>query len=104
LVETAIPDGYNGMDDIYFKVTAEHEELSADPQLISLSGSKDDGEVFFDSDKANGTLSKSIVNRQGLVLPSTGGIGTTIFYIAGLLLVIGAAVVFITKRRMNSGR
>jgi len=43
-----------------------------------------------------------IVNQKGTELPSTGGIGTTIFYVVGAILVIGAGVVLITKRRMDA--
>ena len=43
-----------------------------------------------------------VVNQQGTELPSTGGIGTTIFYVVGAILVIGAGVVLITKRRMDA--
>ncbi len=43
-----------------------------------------------------------VVNQSGTVLPSTGGIGTTIFYIIGAILVIGAGVVLVTRRRMNA--
>ena len=43
-----------------------------------------------------------IVNNKGAELPSTGGIGTTIFYVVGAILVIGAGVVLITKRRMEA--
>ncbi len=42
-----------------------------------------------------------IVNKLGVELPSTGGIGTTIFYVVGALLVIGAGVVLVTRRRMD---
>jgi len=42
-----------------------------------------------------------VVNQSGTVLPSTGGIGTTIFYIIGAILVVGAGVVLVTRRRMN---
>lgn len=45
---------------------------------------------------------QNIVNEQGAELPSTGGIGTTIFYVVGAILVIGAGVVLITKRRMDA--
>ena len=44
----------------------------------------------------------NIVNNSGSVLPSTGGIGTTIFYIIGAILVVGAGVVLVTRRRMNA--
>ena len=50
---------------------------------------------------AEGTDVK-IENNQGAELPSTGGIGTTIFYIIGAILVIGAGVVLVTRRRMNA--
>ena len=43
-----------------------------------------------------------IVNQKGAVLPSTGGIGTTIFYVVGAFLVIGAGIVLVVRRRMNS--
>ncbi|MGM9550203.1 MAG: SpaA isopeptide-forming pilin-related protein [Faecousia sp.] len=42
-----------------------------------------------------------VVNKTGTELPSTGGIGTTIFYVLGSILVIGAAVLLVTKKRMN---
>lgn len=42
-----------------------------------------------------------VLNNKGSVLPSTGGIGTTIFYILGSLLVLGAGVILVTKRRMG---
>ena len=43
----------------------------------------------------------TVVNYSGTELPSTGGIGTTIFYVIGAILVIGAGVVLVTRRRMN---
>ena len=44
----------------------------------------------------------TVVNNAGTELPSTGGIGTTIFYVIGAILVIGAGVVLVTRRRMNA--
>ena len=44
----------------------------------------------------------TIQNLKGSVLPSTGGIGTTIFYVIGAILVIGAGVLLVTRRRMNA--
>ena len=46
----------------------------------------------------------TIKNLKGAELPSTGGMGTTIFYVVGAILVIGAGVVLIARRRMNSER
>ena len=43
-----------------------------------------------------------IENKSGTELPETGGIGTTIFYVLGSILVIGAVVLLITKKRMSA--
>ena len=43
-----------------------------------------------------------VPNNSGSELPSTGGIGTTIFYVVGAILVIGAGVVLITRRRRDA--
>ena len=43
----------------------------------------------------------NVENNQGVELPSTGGIGTTIFYILGGLLVIGAAVILVARRKAH---
>ena len=53
--------------------------------------------------KANtdNTLEITIENNKGSVLPSTGGIGTTIFYVVGSILVVAAGVLLITKKRMS---
>ena len=43
----------------------------------------------------------TIVNNSGTELPSTGGIGTTIFYVVGSIMVVAAGVLLITKKRMS---
>ena len=42
-----------------------------------------------------------VENKTGSLLPSTGGMGTTLFYIFGAILVVGSGVVLITKKRMK---
>ena len=101
LVETVTPTGYNTLEDQIFTITAEHELESDNPTLTSLTGT--DGVQFtMTADKAAGSLTADIENRQGSELPSTGGMGTTIFYIVGAILVIGAGVVLVTRRRMEA--
>ena len=43
-----------------------------------------------------------IVNQKGTLLPSTGGIGTTIFYVVGGILVVAAGILLVTKKRMSA--
>ena len=45
---------------------------------------------------------QSIVNTKGVELPSTGGMGTTLFYIIGAILVLGAGILLVTRRRMSA--
>jgi LPXTG-motif cell wall-anchored protein len=55
----------------------------------------------FEVDKENGEASITIINNAGSLLPSTGGIGTTIFYVVGGVLVLVAVVLLITRKRMK---
>lgn len=47
------------------------------------------------------TVVAEINNKSGAQLPSTGGVGTTIFYVLGGILAVGAAVLLVTKKRME---
>lgn len=81
------------------------------PAEISISANVEDGtiknfEIKKDSvpgsvNTATGTGTISILNGMGPELPETGGIGTTIFYVAGGLLVVAAITLLITKKRMS---
>ena len=102
LTETKTPAGYNSIDPIEFTVTAEHEVLSDNPELTSLSGNATTGELTFTPNTTEGSLSADVVNMSGSTLPSTGGMGTTIFYVVGSILVLGAAILLITKKRMSA--
>ena len=44
----------------------------------------------------------TVVNEAGSQLPTTGGMGTTVLYIAGAALVLGAGITLVVRRRMNS--
>ena len=78
LIEKTVPSGYNKAADSTF--TVKENDYTA----------------------ANLEQTAEVTNNSGSELPSTGGIGTTIFYIVGAILVIGAGVVLVTRRRMNA--
>ncbi len=101
LTETKTPDGYNTIDPIEFTVTAEHDIKSDNPALTSLNGNATTGEITFASNTGDGSLTADVVNQSGATLPETGGIGTTIFYIVGGILVVTAGILLITKKRMS---
>ncbi|MDY3993533.1 MAG: isopeptide-forming domain-containing fimbrial protein [Evtepia sp.] len=100
LVETTTPAGYNTIADIVFTITAGHVD-GASPSLSTLSGDVTSGTATFTADVTAGSLTTNVVNQSGATLPETGGIGTTIFYVVGGILVIGAGVVLVTKKRMG---
>lgn len=84
LTETKAPDGYNKL------VTSETVDLT--------EGSK--AHATFDADvyKDGGVV---VENHAGTVLPSTGGMGTTLFYVIGGGLMVAAVVLLVTKKRME---
>ena len=102
LTETVHPAGYNPISPIYFTVEATHDAESDAPKLTALSGNAENGEIAFTADKEKGSLSTDVMNKSGSTLPSTGGMGTTIFYVVGSILVLGAAILLITKKRMSA--
>lgn len=104
LVETTTPAGYNTMADIEFTITASHDVLSDNPALTALSGNVTSGTATFTAVTDTCSLTTDVVNKEGSTLPETGGIGTTIFYVLGGVLVIAAGVLLITRRRMRSER
>lgn len=104
LEETTTPDGYNTIKPIEFTIDAKYDTEADDPQLIKLSGDVTSGVAEFDANKADGSLKADIVNRKGSLLPSTGGMGTTILYVVGSILVLVAAILLITKKRMDAAK
>ena len=102
LSETTVPDGYNKASDVEFKVTADHDVESDSPALNSLSGDVTTGELTFTSNTTDGSLTTDVVNKKGSVLPSTGGMGTTILYVVGTILVLAAGILLVTKKRMDA--
>ena len=100
LVESTTPSGYNTIKDIVFKIVATHTD-GDEPVLETLNGEKISGEIDFTVVETEGSLNADVVNNKGSELPSTGGMGTTIFYVLGAILVLGAAIMLISKKRMS---
>lgn len=99
LTETTTPAGYNTIAPIEFTISATHDEESADPKLTELTVSKVSGEATFTADKDAGSLTTNVVNKKGSTLPSTGGMGTTLLYaVGGVLVALAAAYIIISKK------
>ena len=79
LVETKAPDGYNQL---------------TEPHKVTVAGSS--------TDTTKLTAIAKVANSTGAELPSTGGMGTTVFYVLGFALVMGAVVLLVTKKRMSN--
>lgn len=80
LEETVAPDGYN---------------ILTERQEVTISSEANDHTTGIQNDTT------AVINNAGTLLPSTGGMGTTLFYVIGGLLVVAAAVLLITKKRMS---
>lgn len=85
LKETNPPTDYNACADKKIVISATHTEYN-----VTLSGESN--------------LNNKIINKKagGITLPSTGGIGTTIFYVVGGGLMVAAIVLLVTKKRMEN--
>ena len=88
LTETETLPGYNLLDDT---ITVVIDESGNETYRLTNSNSKDE---------AKNTI--TVVNEAGSQLPTTGGMGTTVLYIAGAALVLGAGITLVVRRRMNS--
>ena len=92
LHETEAPAGYNLLkDNVSVAITATY---GGDGQITSSSAKSTNNGQYQQSQK--------IENKSGTTLPSTGGMGTTIFYVLGSVLVLGAVVLLVTKKRMST--
>lgn len=113
LVETTVPDGYNKADDLVFEVKGTYKAVnSANPleapnltdlEVLDENGTSITGEgKVFTTNLADGTATTNIKNLTGSKLPSTGGMGTTVLYAAGTLMILAAAAFLVMKKKADS--
>ena len=119
LTETTVPDGYSAIADIDFTVaatisaidvsSADYVSGSQEYKVETLSITSASTNMTVDSqegvttvaDTDNGVVFADILNAPKSSLPSTGGIGTKLFYIFGSALMILAAIAFVVKMRFS---
>lgn len=100
ITELVAPDGYNLLKaPITVEIKAAEGKDSC-TWTVKVKGETEDKDVTLAADTDH-LYKLEVVNNAGTQLPSTGGVGTTIFYILGGALVLGAAVLLITRKRMG---
>jgi fimbrial isopeptide formation D2 family protein/LPXTG-motif cell wall-anchored protein len=92
VTETLVPEGYNGASPVTITIGNSAAPTSSAPNWSVQNATLD----------TDGTYDVTIQNRQGVTLPSTGGIGTKLFYIFGSILVAGSVIFLVTKKRMSA--
>ena len=116
--ESKVPDGFTKADDLIFKVVATYDTDSADPSLTKLEVKDASDNVistgenakftltgisYDGSTSANAQINTDIVNKSGSQLPSTGGMGTVLLYVAGIaVFVLAGATLVMALRRRNA--
>ena len=83
MIETTTPDGFN----------------TCPVKTVTIKANHTGNKVELSEDSS---LKYDIVNNRGTTLPSTGGIGTTLFYVVGGGLMVAAIVLLVTKKRMEN--
>lgn len=104
LVETVAPTGYN-LDSTEQKIVIGNVENKPDldgPGWTVKDGDKavvNVADTALTEDNNYTVITKQVINKKGIILPATGGIGTVLFYVIGSALIAGAGVLFVTKKR-----
>ncbi|MGN1450584.1 MAG: SpaH/EbpB family LPXTG-anchored major pilin [Eubacteriales bacterium] len=95
ITEIKAPNGYNLLDDPITVTVGWEAPADGETECIWTYGGTD-------TVNETNVNTVTVINQAGAKLPSTGGIGTKIFYIAGGVIVAAAAVLLITRRRMGN--
>lgn len=99
LKEITTPGGFNGLtSDVEVQIDSSCNTLNGATYTVQYKMVNE--EDFTDTDEEEKVV--PIENKRGTVLPGTGGIGTTIFYVVGGGLMVAAAILLITKKRMEN--
>ena len=107
LRETKAPGGYNLLkNDISVTITATLDKREDSPDLTALTLSVKEDKADATASESNGDpdtgiVSTTVENNSGAQLPETGGMGTTLFYVLGGVLVLAAVILLVTKKRMS---
>lgn len=110
ITEVKAPNGYNILKKpIKIQIKCNTDNVTADQTECSWAYRKSDENGDLPNDETTGyvtldsetpIIAFDVENTTGVELPSTGGIGTTIFYVLGSILLIGAGVLLVTKKKM----
>lgn len=104
ITETVTPDGYNTIDPITVTIdwtAPDTQSTNKECAWTATAKTGEDENSKKDLKLNEGVFELTIVNKKGTKLPETGGIGTTLFYIIGGVLVVAAMVLLITKKKMS---
>ena len=108
LKETKAPGGYNLISKpIDFTITAttnNDQKWNGQPESALTNLEITVNNKTTSGNTSTGIVNMNVENKSGSTLPETGGIGTTIFYVVGVILMLGAGVLLVTKKRMSSNR
>ena len=104
--EVTAPAGYNKLTDaVTVEAVKTGKTTTQTTVYLDENGKKVDESAKVTEVKVDiGTIAATavvVVNKAGTELPSTGGMGTTVFYVLGAVLVMGAVVLLVTKKRMS---
>ena len=101
LEETVVPSGYNKAPIYEFKVTFAVDSNGKPVWTVEDTDNNANTTTPVQVD-ANGKLTIRIANNQGTEMPATGGMGTKLFYVIGAVLLLGAGILLVARRRMRT--